>query len=165
MAQKDFSTLRTIHVHKTSHAIVSAKILSINGVPHVGLHRVYFPPETEFTFTKPKPESKGLYLPLEAWEKFVTTVVPEIQEDIKHRNLAASAASTKSTLQPAAQSHSTKSTVEQAVEKPPTDKFPNFQSVWYPKISNGFPPPKPREATKRLAENGIFHTCFLNYVF
>ena len=137
MAQKNISTLRSIPVHKTSHTTVSAQLISINGVPHVGLHRVYFPPDQEGQSSRPKPESKGVFLPLEAWETFITSAVPQLQEEIRQRQPApASAASTSST-----------STVVTTRTSPP----------------NGFPPPKhlTHEAPNPHSHNGMFHTCIL----
>ena len=94
-----FATLSSCEVHHTKTTKVSAQLIEINGVPHVGLSRTYFPPGEEFEFIKPKPESKGVFLPLEAWDKFLNEAVPQLNSEIKRhqRNAPASTKSTSST--------------------------------------------------------------------
>ena len=79
------STLKSFEVYSTATNSVSAQLIEINGVPHVGLHRTYTPPKAEFEFSNPKPISKGVFLPLAAWDKFVNVTVPALQKEIKSR--------------------------------------------------------------------------------
>ena len=97
----DFETLKSIEVHHTKTTKVSFQLALINKAPHFGLSRTFFPPKGgDFEFTDPKPQTKGVYLPLTAWEKFVKEGVPLLHQEILRQHQVAAQRrgdSTKST--------------------------------------------------------------------
>ena len=94
-----FEVLKSVDLHKTSTGNVCAQVVNIRGIPYFGLKRSYFPPSSgEFEFSKPKPEIKGVYIPIEEWAKFLVEAVPQLDQEIKRQiAIQLAKASTKST--------------------------------------------------------------------
>lgn len=126
----EFTTLKACPVHKTKSASVTALLVELDGIPHVGLSRTYWP-QVDSPFESQKKETKGIYLPLEAWNNFLNEAVPQLQEEIQKRQLNPKEEdSTKQTSQHQQQ--------EQRVEK---KQIPSL-------LSTNFPPPKKLRPTE-----------------
>lgn len=85
MEGKAIQTIKSINVYETTNSSVAARLVTLNGIPHVGLQRIYTPPQSEFQFSAPKAEVKGVFIPLQAWDKFQKEAIPEINKEIDSR--------------------------------------------------------------------------------
>lgn len=120
--QLQVDTLKSCEVHSTNTAKVSVQLKLFNGIPHVGLLREYTPKQGEFQFSAPKPQLKGIFLPLQAWTKLCNEAIPQIKQEIEEQQRKCEQsktdqASTKSTTGSPKQQDSRK-------RKAPTGMFP-----------------------------------------
>ncbi len=64
------SVVQSYLIHQTPETEVRAQVIQITGISYIGMQRTYLSdPES-------KERSKGLYLPVEAWEKFAKETIP-----------------------------------------------------------------------------------------
>ena len=64
------SVLKSYLIHRTLTSEVRAQVINIDNTSYIGLERKYYP-------TEHCPEkSKGIYLPVQAWETFVKETLP-----------------------------------------------------------------------------------------
>ncbi len=64
------SVVQSYLIYQTPKTEVRAQIIQITGISYIGLQRTYLSdPES-------KERSNGIYLPVEAWEKFAKETIP-----------------------------------------------------------------------------------------
>lgn len=76
----NFENINSFSIHKSNSSEVTLEFAQIRKTPYVGLHRRSLPDHN----SNYKPESKGVYIPLEAWEKLVVQTIPSLTEAIKN---------------------------------------------------------------------------------
>ncbi len=108
----NFKNIKSFPIYQTTSTEVSTQFVIINNKHYVGLHRK-FNPTTDHSQRQQQqqqqPESKGVYLPLTAWNKFVKSIIPLVDKEIQKHN-EETKTSSSATVRPTTTTTTTKQT-------------------------------------------------------